>query len=72
MKELPQAFKKGHIPWNKGKSGVYSPEHIKLISEIKKRNPIKRFSDYPDLRHEVSNGRTLCVPCHKTITFGHV
>ena len=26
---------------------------------------IKRFSEYPDTRFDVSNGRTLCVDCHK-------
>ena len=26
---------------------------------------IKPFAYYPDLRLELSNGRTLCVPCHK-------
>lgn len=26
---------------------------------------IKQFAYYPELRLEVSNGRTLCVPCHK-------
>ena len=26
---------------------------------------IKSFALFPDLRFELSNGRTLCVPCHK-------
>jgi len=33
---------------------------------------IKRFSDFPALRLEVGNGRTLCVPCHRTTeTYGN-
>lgn len=32
---------------------------------------IKPYAAYPELRWELSNGRTLCVPCHKkTPTYG--
>jgi hypothetical protein len=33
---------------------------------------IKPFAHYPELRLELSNGRTLCKPCHlKTPTYGN-
>lgn len=34
---------------------------------------IMPFAEYPELRTELSNGRTLCVPCHKkTDSYGSV
>lgn len=32
---------------------------------------IKSFTHFPEIRYDLGNGRTLCVPCHiKTPTFG--
>ena len=44
----------------KQRGGILHPDHI------------KPFAYFPDLRFELSNGRTLCKPCHmKTDTWGH-
>ncbi len=32
-------FKRGHIPWHKGKKGVYTPEQLKRMSEARKGTP---------------------------------
>lgn len=42
------------------RGGTLHPDHI------------KRFADFPELRYEITNGRTLCVNCHrKTPTYGN-
>lgn len=30
---------------------------------------IESWANYPELRYDISNGRTLCVPCHYYVTF---
>lgn len=30
---------------------------------------INSWASYPELRYEISNGRSLCVPCHYYVTF---
>lgn len=45
--------------WCKQRGGKLNADHI------------KQFAYHPELRFELSNGRTLCIPCHrKTDTWG--
>lgn len=48
------------------------PKCVKKIRGDKlNADHIKSYNQYPELREVLSNGRTLCVPCHKkTDTYG--
>lgn len=103
------AFKKGHIPWNKGLKGFMvkeknpnwkggiTPEQQRLRNTSRARqwrkdvlkrdnyacvwcgeteaqlhaDHIRPWAQYPLVRYEIWNGRTLCIECHKkTRSFG--
>lgn len=55
---------------------VFERDKYTCVWCLTKKSPfqadhIKRFSEYPELRFAIDNGRTLCVPCHKTTdTYG--
>jgi len=50
----------------------YICQHCEVRGTYLHADHIKPFALYPELRLEPSNGRTLCVPCHKkTGTWGH-
>ena len=65
----------GYKLWRKGvfERDNFTCQECKQVGVELNAHHIKRFSDYPKLRLELSNGRTLCVPCHKkTNTYGRV
>lgn len=62
--------------YKRWRKAVYERDGYKCLSCGKvggqlNADHIKPFSVFPELRFDVDNGRTLCVPCHrKTETFG--
>ena len=87
IRENNHAWKGGITPINKAirdsleyklwREAVFKRDNYQCIWGGKEHSSklnadhIKRFSDYPELRFAIDNGRTLCIDCHKkTDTFG--
>jgi len=60
----------GQREYREWRTTVLSRDNHKCVQcgETKKRldaDHIKSWAKYPDLRYEISNGRTLCISCHE-------
>jgi len=60
--------KKGHIPWNKGKKGVYSEEVLKKMSA----KATKRWADGEDMYIPSMKGRKHSEEAKKKIAIAHL
>ena len=73
----------GGVKYNEWRLAVWKRDNFtcqkcgKTSNELKKEkikicaDNIKPYCNYPELRYDVSNGKTLCLPCHKlTSTYG--
>ena len=50
---------------------LYTCQHCYIVGGYLQADHIQPFAFYPELRFDLSNGRTLCLPCHKkTDTYG--
>lgn len=48
----------------------YACQHCSTKGKYVQADHIKTWAEYPELRYELSNGRTLCIDCHElTDTF---
>lgn len=68
---------RGSIEYKLWREAVFKRDNWTCVFCLKRgerleADHIKPFSKYVELRFDVSNGRTLCVPCHKTTdTYGN-
>jgi 5-methylcytosine-specific restriction endonuclease McrA len=65
-------FGRGHIPYRKWREAVlardgYRCRQCGTTSEPLNAHHIKGWTRYPALRFDVSNGLTLCEPCHNSV-----
>lgn len=64
----------GSFEYREWRSAVFTRDNYtcqicEQYSGVLHADHIERWADNEDLRYTVSNGRTLCVPCHYYITF---
>lgn len=76
FKETTNKLIRKSIPYQEWRKAVfardnYTCQHCGIRGVYLHADHIKRFADYPELRLELTNGRTLCADCHrKTPTWG--
>lgn len=58
-------FIKGHTPWHKGKTGVYTDEQLTRITEANRKNAQKKREDN---NHNWKGGKPECSDCGKTVS----
>ncbi len=77
--------RENHVLYEGGQNERMNPDYTVWRKQVLKRDGhhcrvcftkedlqahhIKRFATYPEIRWEVSNGITLCKPCHKQFRF---
>lgn len=71
---LDTEFKKGHIPWHKGKTGVYSKEHLREMSEKRKGIRVSPDTEFKKGRKNPLKGKKrpeFYWNSHPNFTTGH-
>ena len=62
---------KEYKEWQKAvfERDAYKCQHCGKVGGYMHSAHVKPFNEYPELRFELTNGKTLCVPCHFLETF---
>lgn len=78
FKEINNKLIRKSVPYQEWRKAVferdnYTCQECGIRGVYLHADHIKRFAEYPELRLELSNGRTLCADCHrKTPTWGGI